>query len=65
MTLKLRNLLLVSLAIFNVLEFYGAIIVKGDWVLIVGVNAVLLLIIIFIDVFERKINNDLNRRKIK
>jgi hypothetical protein len=52
MLIKLRNLLLVVLAIFNVLEFYGAMYVGGDWIFIVGTNGVLLLIIIFINVLE-------------
>jgi hypothetical protein len=61
--IKLRNLLLVVLAIFNVLEFYGAMYVGGDWIFIVGTNGVLLLVIIFINVFEWKINKDLQRRE--
>ena len=63
--IKLRNILLIALALFNVAEFYGAIYVKGDWVFIVGVNAVLLLIVLFINAFEWKINKDLKRMKIK
>jgi len=60
--IKLRNTLVIVLAVFNVIEFYGAMYVGGDWIFIVGVNAVLLLIVLFINVFEWKINKDLNHR---
>jgi uncharacterized membrane protein len=61
--IKYRDVLLVVLAVFNVLEFYGAIILHRDWVFIVGANAVFLLVIIFINVFQWKINKDLERRE--